>query len=203
MYCVFDLETTGLPETKSWMQYHDPYEQDKYTKCKIIEVGYVILDSEMNIQCKKSLLVYPDCDITNDHIHGITTEFARTNGRDAMQVYHEFQDDLSKYKCKYLISHNIKFDYNVLLSNLIMTSRLRTFVVSITKMKKKCTMVMGKYTYGMSRFPKLSVLYETLTKKEWTQKHRALDDAEKCAVCFTMMWRETHNQRNTNSNTRH
>lgn len=186
-YFVFDLETSGLPDTLGWMRYHSPYQTDKYQTSKIIEVAYIILDESFTPVCKKSMIVYPSFEICNDHIHGITTEMAKKEGGNESDVFKQIYDDLLTHKCKYIVSHNIKFDYNVLLSNLIFNSRFRNFVILLKSLEKKCTMKMGKEHFELNRYPKLVDLYQLVSKKEWVQSHRALDDAEKCSICFTGM----------------
>lgn len=188
MYLVLDLETTGLPKTKGFFWYPCPYEIEKYDSSRMVEMAYVILDDSYSPVLERSMLIQPEhFAIENAHIHGITTEKAMAEGVSFQTAASTLEADLRKHPCSYFVAHNARFDYNVLLSNLVMHSRFRCLVLTLKKMKRRCTMELGKRNLQLNRFPKLSVLYTELTGNEWNQTHRALDDVQKCSECFIFL----------------
>ena len=201
---IFDTETTGLPKFKKNMykkesnpfnDYHSPSQYKYYDGSRLIELGYLIYNSNRELILSKSILIKPDRFlIQNSNIHGIEHDFASQNGKVISEVLKEFAQDITS--CNTLVAHNLPFDFHILLSecyrfvvntpNGLLSSppEIQIIINKFKVMEKFCTMTDGMRIMNLTRRPKLSVLYQDLTKNTWEQKHRAEDDAKACAECY-------------------
>lgn len=186
---VFDTETTGIPIMNGYNCYHSPHLFEYYKDARLIELGYLIFDENNQLIKKKNHLVKPNgFVIENSHIHGISQEMAMANGQPIESIIGELYCDL--YDIDTIVSHNIKFDINILLSECF--GLCHTYIITkIIDMKKECTMQMGKNFIDYKKNPKLTELYEHLFQKKCKQIHRALSDAEYCAECYLHMIENT------------
>ena len=82
-----------------------------------------------------------------------------------------------------IISHNIGFDINILLSECYRLEH-NELIDNIENRKKKCTMRLGKKYMNYHKSPKLIELYKHLFNKDIIQEHRALIDTEMCKDCY-------------------
>lgn len=182
---VFDIETTGLPDTKGFNNYYPPSEIKYYEKSRVIEIAYIVYDRHGKKIKQNESLIKPDgFVITNTNIHKISTTFATENGVIFTDFLDEFYRDLLLVDS--VISHNIAFDINVLSSECYRARRL-DFIEMLNSKKKICTMLLGQIFMSFYKFPKLIELYSYLFAKKITQSHRALDDSEICAQCYFEM----------------
>jgi DNA polymerase-3 subunit alpha len=188
---VFDLETTGLP--LKWNI--NPFIIDNYANARVIEIGYVIVNDDDGTVLKKvnHLTIHQDVlEIKNSHIHGITTEKMMLEGIKFEIAIDEFFMDLKTVDT--IVSHNMAFDYNVLLSELYRKYNKSKLVISEMYRKKQyCTMINGQSYLKLNRWPKLVFLYKDIFGEDWEQTHRALDDAEICSRCYLHLIREIKN----------
>lgn len=182
---VFDTETSGLPIMKSFNNYHPPNHFEYYKNARLIEIAYIIYDENNNIIKKTNNLVKPcGYTINNSNIHGITHEMAMKDGKDIKYVINEMNDDLKDIDK--IVAHNIKFDINILISECfgVCNTEIISKLINITK---ECTMKTGKQIMKNKKNPKLVELYEYLFNDKFNQEHRALSDAECCALCYFEM----------------
>ena len=181
---VFDLETTGLP--KKWNVH--PFQTANYDTCRVINIGYVLLDKHNTILKKVDHLIKHEkrVDVTNSEIHGITNQEIEESGIPLNTALKEFMGDI--YTCKKLVAHNIDFDFNVLLSELYRKyESCRRIIGQMYTKELVCTMKIGKRFMKVTKFPKLVELYKHIHDIYWEQTHRALDDAVVCAACYVHM----------------
>ena len=181
---VFDLETTGLP--KKWNVH--PFHTTNYDTCRVINLGYVLLDKNNKIIKKVDHLIKHSepVPINNSDIHGITNQDIQESGVVFKDVLKEFIADL--YPCKKIVAHNIDFDFNVLLSELYRYyDKCRKIIGQMYTKEQICTMKTGQTFMKITKFPKLIELYKHTYNIEWKQTHRALDDAIVCAYCYVRM----------------
>lgn len=184
---VLDIETTGLPPTIGFDKYINPKEYNMYNNCRVIEIAYIIYDRNYNEIKRYSTLIKPDgYDINNSYIHGITHNNALTNGIDILNVFDKFLEDLNKYLIKIIVSHNIKFDFNILLSECFRYDR-KDLVNYLNNIYKDCTMKTGKNFMRYHKYPKLTELYKYCFGQTFKQEHRALSDVDACAKCYIYM----------------
>ena len=122
---VFDTETTGLPEkTSKWGTYWDYNLNEKYESARIVSIAWSTLQSfdknNINVNQIQHHIRYPEGfdSIPTTHIHGISIENAIENGITLRNIL--FNHGLAKalLNANYIIAHNAKFDYNVLMNEL-------------------------------------------------------------------------------------
>lgn len=122
---VFDTETTGLPEkTSKWGTYWDYNLNEKYESARIVSIAWSTLQSfdknNINVNQIQHHIRYPEGfdSIPTTHIHGISIENAIENGITLGNIL--FNHGLAKalLNANYIIAHNAKFDYNVLMNEL-------------------------------------------------------------------------------------
>lgn len=181
---IFDLETTGFPkfQSKAFNSYYDPSDYRKYDSSRMIQLGYIILNENNVVLFKKMFYVQPTFKIENSHIHGITEKKAKEAGLELDIVLNEFYKDIKN--CGLLISHNILFDKNVLLSE--------TYRRDFTELKNKiesmntyCTMLNGQSVFKLFKYPKLiDLLKLCYSNDNSVQIHDALSDCELCLKCY-------------------
>lgn len=189
-----DLETNGLPKFVKFNTYYDPTlkENEKYyDSSRIIEIAYIICDDKCLVLKEYSTLIRPDnFDITNTNIHGITLEACISKGKCLKDAFKTLMDDLKGVDK--IVAHNVKFDYNVLLSEYYRYNLDREYKFNFNKIKKLCTMDMGlaymKKRSKVTKYPKLTELYKYLFNEDIVQEHRALSDVIYCMACYYMIY---------------
>jgi DNA polymerase III epsilon subunit-like protein len=183
-YMILDTETTGIPQQKSYNRYFEPHMISFYNNARMIELGYLITDDVGNIIKEQSFLIKPNgFVINNSNIHGITTEKATNEGVDISHALETLYADLQNVEL--LICHNINFDKHILLSECYREYRNEVDIIKkIKKIKKECTMEIGKSKFNLNKPPKLVELYKQIFDKEPKQEHRALSDVYLCYDCY-------------------
>lgn len=171
----FDTETTGLPKNR------DPAHKGPGNWPHMVSISWVLQDGHI-IRERKSFIIKPDWIIPEDsiQIHGITQERAVRDGfylRDVMNQFLAIEHD-------YLIAHNADFDVNVLVNACMWDLQL-----PIPRFGRQfCTMKLSadllRIPFGNGRTgnkpPKLSELYEYVTKKKPVQEllHSSMYDTD-------------------------
>jgi DNA polymerase III epsilon subunit-like protein len=173
---IFDTETTGLPKDR---KKNATKESNNWPH--IVSISWVILDDVTNvISTKKSFIIKPDgwsIPYESTKIHGITEENALRTGIPLNAVLKEFSNEIYDY----LVSHNIEFDFNVLMNAYYWDLNQK---LDISLYRRKCTMLLSTdlcklpAPWGGYRWPKLSELYEfTFHRKPTGTLHNSLYDA--------------------------
>jgi|TARA_B100000768_G_C11229743_1_gene354520 DNA polymerase III epsilon subunit-like protein len=197
MNLFIDLETTGLPKTKGFCKWYDYTELDKYESSRIIEMGIVITNNDGETIVEYSSLVKPNNFgsllpiITK--ITGITNSNINSEGIPIREVFDVLKKHLSGIGK--IISYNIGFDMNILLSELHRINDTE-MIDMINNIDHECAMELSKQVLKLDKFPKLCNLYKDLFKKESKQEHRALSDTHICKdVYFELKKRQEENNR--------
>ena len=195
MKLFIDLETTGLPKTKGFCDWYDHTELDKYESSRIIEMGIVVTNNDGETIVEYSSLVKPDNFrgllpiITK--ITGITNSNINSEGIPISEVFDVLKKHLSGIDT--IISYNIGFDMNILLSELHRINDTE-MIDMINNIDHECAMELSKQVLKLDKFPKLCNLYKDLFKKESGQEHRALSDTNICKdVYFELKKRQEEN----------
>lgn len=176
---VVDTETTGLPS--SW----DYRRINCFDSARLIELGFILYDSNGNQVYKNSILIRPNgFTIENSHIHGISHIEALETGKSIDEVLNEFEQILKTIEG--IVCHNITFDMNIIMSEAYRLKK-HSLIELIESKTKICTMEMGKKFMKFYKNPKLVELYKFIFNKEFNQEHRALSDCEACADCYFSM----------------
>ena len=182
---ILDIETTGFPERNGYC-YYSPKLVKYYDTSRIIEIAYAIIDTEMNVLEKTSSLVIPDnFEIENSKFHGITKKMCIDEGNTMELILNELKENIKKHNVNQIISHNVKFDFNILVSECYRYNK--SLGKKLLKCNKICTMENGQIFMGKRKWPKLVELYKYIFNKEINQTHRALSDMEYCMECYIEM----------------
>lgn len=215
MYLFFDLETTGLPKKRGLSYKH------LYNWPHIVQISWYISDADINtnvdnvVDIDKSNVDEPNIDDIKDYIikpsefeipiessnvHGITNEYAIKNGMDLKTVLNIFACDLQKTDV--IIAHNIEFDSNVLLCEMMrlgMDDEINLFksIYKICTMKETTELCKIPFTNtwcknGVNKskkykWPKLSELYSFLFNEELVGAHNSKNDVLGLVKCFNQL----------------
>ena len=204
---IFDTETTGLPKSR----------QSLVTDTKewphIVQFSYIIYDTTANKLEKVEdfiIKLAAEIDIPEESskIHGITKEISNERGVSIKEVIDKFMVDLSN--CNLLIAHNLEFDMNVLIVELIRMNKIARLIEDdesmelnnsnyekITKIEKYCTMketekkcnikAVSKTGKEYTKYPTLGELHYYLFRSYPKNLHNSLNDILICLRCFYML----------------
>jgi superfamily I DNA/RNA helicase len=183
MNLYLDTETSGLPARNA--NYKNPSDFDG---SRLVSICWMISQGD-NLVEQHYYIVKPQGFIISDEsiaIHGITNEYAKDNGDNVNNILEELGKSISK--CTNLVAHNMKFDINIIKSELFRIGRL-DIINDITKNRHLiCTMEKGRLFMKVRKFPKLSELYKFLYNEELTNAHCALDDTKHCYKCYIKLF---------------
>lgn len=195
-FLILDTETTGLPITPCFGKYFSPEDLSKYNKSRILEVGFIIYDENFNIHYKYNKLRKPE-DFTfgpqplkysygekkGQNINDIDLNICKTNGIAIQKIFDDMLNAIEKYKVCAILAYNIRFDINVLLSEVC---RIRHYKMGhmLETITKYCIMEYGKqylsetyYNNAKSGFKYgAEIVYNKLYNTNEKELHRALDD---------------------------
>ena len=179
-YLFFGTETTGLPRN-----FNAPI-FDFNNWPRLVQLAWLLYDSEGKLIKKKESIIKPKgfrIPKDSSDVHGITTEYALSNGRTLIDVLDEFKAGCEKSKL--LIAHNMNFD-----SKIMGTEFLRNnYNNPISNLNKICTMELTTdfckiQTSRGYKYPSLDELHQKLFSKGFEDAHNALADVEATARCF-------------------
>lgn len=190
---LFDLETTGLPSMKSYNKYYPYQKLEYYESSRIVQLAILVYsydNNKFNLLEEHNYIVKPDnFKINNSDIHRITQKHAEEHGM-------KFKDIIDKIipvlkESNLIVSHNILFDKNVLLSELHRYD-FKEAIKTIEKIPCFCTSMQTKditklkiKNFSEFKQPKLSELYKFLFKKNTPDNmHDASVDVKILAECF-------------------
>lgn len=203
-YLVFDTETTGLPKTRNKIgNWWDTYPN-------IVQLSWILYDTE-----KKSLktfgndiiklgkgIIIPEESIA---VHKITNNVMLKLGINIIDSINNF---IKAYKeCDLLIAHNLEFDKNMLISEMIRNNIEPVF--NIYNKEEYCTMKenidfcklerVGRYGRTYNKYPKLEELHDKLFNNETPKDlHNAINDVLVCLRCFIYQQNKTDARKECN-----
>ena len=194
MYLFFDTETTGTPK-----DYKAPISNvDNWPR--ITQLAYVICNEQGEIESKVSSIILPDgwTIPTKDELiaqgnknpnffidNNMSTERCFREGKPLPSLIDEFL--FLANDCKFIIAHNISFDWKVLGAELIRYNKTQAAILN--DMKRICTMMSSTKhcqlpgAYGF-KWPKLEELHRVLFSSDFDGAHDALADVLITAKCF-------------------
>jgi DNA polymerase III epsilon subunit-like protein len=189
MYFVFDTETTGIPNQRN-CKYSD---DSAYESCRIVSIAWIILSDTFEVVSESYHLIRPDGYVIPEdatQVHGISQEHALLNGVPFTDIVAALLAGL--HQCTDLVAHNISFDFGVVLHELHTCGNYRDVISKMFSMKRTCTMLEGRKTMGVGKFPKLIELYmHYFGKAPEESMHNALVDTRCCYECFKKINGET------------
>lgn len=163
-YLFFDTETTGLPKNRD-QAYKGPGNWPH-----IVSLSWQVYDNDQYIKSESFIVKPSEWTIPEDSIkiHGITNERAIKEGSDLINVINKFMKDVEE--TRYIIAHNIEFDYNVLMNAILWDLKLSypLFPKMFCTMKESRNIMKMPLGNGRNGYkpPKLSELYEFVFKKK-------------------------------------
>ena len=189
MFLIFDTETTGLP--KRW----DAPISDLNNWPRVVQLAWQLHDEDGSLISNKTHIIKPvdfDIPFESEKVHGISTLLATQMGEKIQIVFDEFLKDLSL--AKYIVGHNLKFDINVVSSELyrldIENQLLNKKVLdTCTENTANICKLQGGRS-GKFKFPTLVELYDNLFKNQFENAHNASADVEANAMVFFELIRQ-------------
>lgn len=199
---TFDIETTGIPSERNTIPTVD--NTKIWDGARIIQIAYVVGDAHTGVCVKEiSHVICPSGTFhispENSKIHGFSTSQV-SQGVALQSALSEMYADLLKFEVTNLVSHNIEFDYNVLLSEImrlkkpesVSTSNIPDLLSKLNTTPKYCTMQsscnltkLSPKRRGMYKYPKLVELCSHLNVPvDSSSLHCALYDAKKTWQCY-------------------
>ncbi len=189
----FDLETTGLPETRGFNKYYPYDEIIRYRNSRIVQVAVILVEYQNNEQKiieEQNFIIRPDgFQITNDKIHGISHQMAVFAGISFIAVADQLKSIITQ--ADILIAHNILFDKNVLCAELFRYGRQEDIDIIQRKgefcTSKNCDVITKIRCSRYYKQPTLAELYQFLFKKEANNLHNAIQDTRILMQCFNKL----------------
>ncbi|ARF09698.1 UvrD/REP helicase family protein [Indivirus ILV1] len=182
-YIVLDTETTGLPKRQSIGNFPDYTELSNYNNARMIQICWAVYcNGKLEKLC--DYYVKPNnFKIENTHIHGITDELCYKKGLNINQVLTELSHDIGNIK--YIIGHNILFDYHIVCSELY-RAKFNNILNIINEKELICTMEKSipLKVDGCLKPARLGKLYKFLFGKEFENQHNAKYDVLATAEIF-------------------
>lgn len=201
----FDLETTGLPETKSFNSYYNYKHSEKYKNSRIVQISWIIANNKGKILTEHDYIIKPDGFIISDEaskIHGITTKKAIEQGIELVKIFEYFEKDVKNVTS--MVAHNLNFDKNVLYAELYkygyinLIKKLDTIMHLCTGEISKPLLKLPAFYSGEYKMPKLTELYKWCFNQEMTNAHNSKYDTINMKNCFYYMMNFDKNIENKN-----
>lgn len=183
-YFIFDTETTGVPRTHPYgplADYRDPIYD---SLGRMLEIAYMICDENGNIEKQKEYLIHKPLsfNIVNGDWHsensGITNELLYDKGTSIDDVLENLYRRIRK--CDVIMSYNIDFDINILLSECHRADR-QDLIELIQNRKKQCIMRLFAIN---GKNQKLGNLYQNTFGVFPENTHRAMEDVRLCKELY-------------------
>lgn len=186
--CIFDTETTGKYDfTKGALHPSQP---------RIVSLAAsVFSDDGQHEVGQYYAIIRPDdfvipADVTR--IHGITQEFAKTNGMDGKGVINSF---LRMFVgCRLAIAFNSKFDFAMVTSEILRRCPDNEALFDSRKVRcamlaaSNCMKLPNQYGYESYAWPKLKDAYFWMFKQQMEGAHHSMADVRATAwLSFAMM----------------
>ena len=184
MILVFDTETTGLPV--SWSA---PV-SDLNNWPRVVQLAYALYKQDGTMIKEYNHIIKPDGFIipkSSSEIHGITHEYALSEGKSMILVLDDFLRAYSKSRI--LVAHNLQYDFNVMASEMIrygIRSDKKVDLKICTKNEATgfCAIPNPNRWGGEYKWPKLEELHIKLFKETFANQHNALGDVRATGRCF-------------------
>lgn len=169
---IFDTETTHLLSEKT------------KADCRIIQLAWIMYDTKTNSCEENNFILNSHSEITNSHIHGITTEIS-AKGYNFEEIIDIFLEDVKNSDI--IVGHNLKYDLNALQVEL---ERLDDRFDDINNLFNKPTydtMREACTKFKLKKYPKLVNLYKMFFGKEFDNAHNALEDVKATLECYKQL----------------
>lgn len=175
-YLIFDTETNGLPNMYKNICFPKFTDLKSYNEARLIQLSWVVYNHDDTILSTEDYYIYnPYISINNSHIHGITEEIIKEKGHDLIIVLDKFTETLKDDSIKYIICHNIKFDMNIIKSELYRSKKKYNI---FTNKKLICTLEISNILKknNLIKNCKLNTVYEHFYNCPIENAHNSLYD---------------------------
>lgn len=171
-YMFINIATSGLPQ-KLYSEYNYK-DLNMFSTCRIVQIVWYIYNNKKKL-IEKSFYIKPnqfEIDEKSQKIHGISKDFAIEHGVELKFMLDTLLEDI--INCNFIISHNINFDLNVLMSEIYRTKNNKDLHYILLYINKICTgeatksilKLPTKFSVKEYKMPKLSELYKFYFNKE-------------------------------------
>lgn len=186
---IFDTETTGLPPRNQ-----KPNKQNVRYWPNVVQYSSLVYDTDdKTFKTDDFIVKIPEHKTIPQEsidIHGITNEIMRKKGTNVKTVLDNFIENYNTSDI--IVAHNIGFDYNLMLTELIRNKMDEQIDI---KKVKFCTMDNTKEMCNIRvkntrtnkiyvKWPTLNELHKHLFKTEPENLHNSLIDVYVCFRCF-------------------
>ena len=199
MKLFYDLETTGFPKYIDYNIYYPPEQLDKYDTSRIIEIGLVLVNKKGVIVEKYNAIIKPNnftkLEPIITKLTGLTDQDI-LKGKDLKDVIEEIKPFFKRVST--INAYNIKFDYNVLLSEMYRIHDKEMIQILIDA-KQECTFDLSKQILYIGSY-KMEKVYKELFKVDPKQDHRAFNDAILCKEVYYKLKEVYKANKNKNKN---
>lgn len=170
---IFDSEFTDLPIN------------NQYDHIDLLELGYIIVDNDLNIISENNMLVNVPFQISDKitELTGIDNEKTAKDGLELKQVLDTFYNDLKE--CTFIIAHNLKCDIGVVL-NEFKKLKLDNYSNELNKKIRLDSYYIFRNYLILDSY-RLINIYNHVQDHILEQTHRALDDCYLILNTFTKM----------------
>lgn len=173
-----DTETTGIP--RDW---NAPYTDEKSWPYSVQIAWSIYTNKGKELKSENHYIYEPELEISevSEKIHGITSEFLQTKGKDRKAVLLLLAQDIEQYQ-PLVVGHFMQLDYHMLGVG-FHRAKLPN---PLHKLPTFCTMDASASFYlpPGKRFLHLGELYERLFRIPLERQHDAAVDASATAACF-------------------
>jgi len=176
-----DTETNGLPDSTNmnWGEYPKYNKLKCYDNARIVQISFIVTDKNFNFMESQDYTIKREgFTIDNEKFHGITNEIS-DNGVDFSTAIDKLYEAIKK--TTHIITHNIAFDINVILSELYRRKRF-DIIAELKKKELLCTMKHCKNIvkiinkFGKNKNPSLNELYVFCFKENIEKAHNSKYD---------------------------
>ncbi len=212
---VFDVETTGLPRRSTTARFPPPHDPSSYAGARIVQMAWQLVDVVAGtVMCEDSFLVLPSgvwgMSSGAEQTHGISRPKLEQEGRSLPECLSAggFWDAVGR--ARMLVAHNLDFDYNVLLSEVLHDPSMHERAPRLSGVRRHCTMRQTTNMCalpfpghsggrpGRYKWPKLIELHRLLFDgRGFDGAHDALEDVRATTRCFLELLKRDRQQRRT------
>ena len=183
MIIVFDIESNGLP--KNWKENY----KNVGNWPRIIQLAWQQYTPEGKKIAEHNYLIKPDGFELDKHAQEVNKITKEMLDKDGIAINHALEMFIKSLSITTkIVAHNISFDQNVLLSELIRADKNEATNLFLEK-ERLCTMhkstqfcgIPGAYGF---KWPKLEELHQRLFGEPVENAHDALGDVSATAKCY-------------------
>ncbi len=181
MFLFFDVEANGKP--RKW----SAPASDTFNWPRMVQIAWQFYDNRAVLLEAEDYIIKPEgFEISgeSEHYHKISTDIARSEGEDLSMVLKRFSEVIRK--ADYIVTHNLKFDGNVV------GAEFERKGINHTLFHSERFSLMEEATYfcklpgpgGRYKWPSLMEVYMKLFQARYADANNAKIDVQACANCF-------------------